>query len=140
MPALHTRGAPYFSVGLNESLTDFLVEYDALLATAHGLTDDRKVRMLSGYVSQMLDGYATGDWMTYQASIQALFPDTSASTRFTKQALHELVDFWARTPMRDDDEVLQYYRRFLEYSNPLRTAETITTTCLQAKPPRRQAL
>ena len=132
MPTPHTRGAPYFSERTNESLTDFLVEYNAL-ATAHGLTDDQKVSTLSGYASprlrefwQTLNGYNTGDWTTYRASIQALYPDTSPSTRFTKKALHDLVDSWARTPMRDDDEVLEYYRRFLEYSNPLRTAETLT--------------
>ena len=132
MPAPHTRGTPYFSERPNESLTNFLVEYDTL-ATAHGLTDDQKVTTLSGYASprlrefwQTLNGYNTGDWTTYRASIQALYPNTSASTRFTKKALHDLVDSWARTPMRDDDEVLEYYRRFLEYSNPLHTARLLT--------------
>ena len=132
MPAPHTCGAPYFSERPNESLTNFLVEYDAL-ATAHGLTNDQKVTTLSGYASlrlhefwQMLNGYNTGDWTTYWAAIQALYPDTSASTRFTKKALHDLVDSWARTPMHDDNEVLEYYRRFLEYSNPLLTARLLT--------------
>jgi hypothetical protein len=75
---------------------------------------------------QTLDGYATNDWRTYRASIEKIYPDTSASTRFTKKALHELVDSWARTPMRGEEDVLQYYRRFLEYSNPLRTAQTLS--------------
>jgi len=132
MPAPRTRGAPYFSERPHESLTDFLLEYDAL-ATAHGLNDDQKVHTLSRYVPshlhefwQTLDGYAAANWATYRASIEAIYPDTSASTRFTKKALWELVDSWARTPMRDEEDVLQYYRRFLEYSNPLCAARTLS--------------
>jgi hypothetical protein len=105
MPIPCTRGTPYFAERPDESLTDFLVDYD-VLAIAHRLTDAQKVNTLSRYIPaklrglwQSLDGYATGNWATYRTAIEAIYPDTSAATCFTKKALHELVDSWAGTPM-----------------------------------------
>jgi hypothetical protein len=99
------HGAPYFAKRHDKSLTNFLVDYDAL-AIAHGLTNAQKVNTLSRYIPaklcglwQSLDSYTTGNWVTYQAAIEAIYPDTSAATHFTKKALRELVDSWARTPM-----------------------------------------
>jgi hypothetical protein len=69
----------------------------------------------------------------YRAAIKKIYPDTSASTHFSKKALWELVDSWACTPMRDEEDVLQYYRQFLEHSNPLHVAQTLSEEDHNAK-------
>ena len=84
MPGPCSIDAPYFSKGSSGSFTNFMHEYQAL-ATANGLTDAEKVETIFRYVSpdlrkfwKSVDGYATTDWTTFSATLEAMYPDTSA--------------------------------------------------------------
>ncbi len=48
-----------------------------------------------------------------------------AESHYTKQALMELVDSAARTKMRDEKDIVEYYQRFLTICNPLLAANLI---------------
>jgi hypothetical protein len=132
MPGPRSPNAPYFSGQPNDPLADFLNEYD-MIATGHGLTDQQKVDCILRYIPysmrdlwKTLDGFSIGNWTTFQAALDRLYPDTAAATRYTRQGLMDFVDMAARSRMNDEDDVMQYYRRFLTIGNPLRLANQIS--------------
>lgn len=124
--------APHFTGESNDSIAYFLFEYDTL-ATGCGLSDCEKVKTIVHYIEhhirdlwKSLNGYSTGDWETFKSTLESLYPDTSADTRYTKRALQDFVDISAKTRMRDEDDVMTYYRHFLTLSNPLLNKQRIT--------------
>jgi hypothetical protein len=71
------------------------------------------------------DGFGTGDWQTFRATIEALYP--SSATRYTKFDLEDFVDISTTSPVKNEEDVmLYYYRRFLQISNPLYNSEHLT--------------
>ncbi|KAH9080608.1 hypothetical protein EDB83DRAFT_998541 [Lactarius deliciosus] len=133
LPSPRTAEAPYFSGQRNDPIVDFLFEYDTL-TTNHGLSHSQKVETIVHYIApsvrdfwKTLDGYSTGDWATFKSTLESLYPDTSATKRYTKRALQEFVDDYAKTRrMRDEDDVMDYYRDFLALSNPLYNNQRIS--------------
>ncbi|KAI9452662.1 hypothetical protein BJY52DRAFT_1124179 [Lactarius psammicola] len=90
--------APFFSGKPNDSLADFLLEYEAL-ATTNGLTIDEKVETITHYVPfnmrkfwRTLEGYGTKNWATFKDDLEGLYLDTLAATHYTKKALQDFVD------------------------------------------------
>ncbi|KAH9042193.1 hypothetical protein EDB85DRAFT_2139539 [Lactarius pseudohatsudake] len=132
LPSPRPAEAPYFSGRCNDPIVDFLFEYD-ILTTNHGLSDSQKVETIVHYIApsmrdfwKTLDGYSTGDWATFKSTLESLYPDTSAK-RYTKRALQEFVDNYAKTQrMRDEDDVMSYYRDFLALSKPLSNKQRIS--------------
>lgn len=124
LPSPRPAEAPYFSGRRNDPIVDFLFEYDTL-TTNHGLSHSQKVETIVHYIApsmrdlwKTLDGYSTGNWATFKSTLESLYPDTSATKRYTKRALQEFVDNYAKTRrMRDEDDVMDYYRDFLALSN-----------------------
>ncbi|KAH9048591.1 hypothetical protein EDB84DRAFT_1573933 [Lactarius hengduanensis] len=129
LPSPRPAEAPYFSGRRNDPIVDFLFEYDI----NHGLSDSQKVETIVHYIApsmrnfwKTLDGYSTGDWATFKSTLESLYPDTSAK-RYTKRALQEFVDNYAKTQrMRDEDDVMSYYRDFLALSKPLSNKQRIS--------------
>ncbi|KAI0246804.1 hypothetical protein BJV78DRAFT_1297250, partial [Lactifluus subvellereus] len=132
MPGPRSAKAPYFSGQPEDRIADFLLEYEGL-ATGYKLSEKEKVETILRYVPfsvrelwKTLTGYASADWNTFRTTLEELYPDTAAATRYTKHVLQDFIQLSSRYRMRDENDVLQYYRRFLTISNPLRTANQIT--------------
>jgi hypothetical protein len=130
MPDPCSASAPYFSGQPNELLATFLQEFDAL-AASHRLTDGQKVRTILEYVPptvrdfwKTLDGFGTGDWQTFRTTIEALYP--SATTRYTMLDLEDFVDISALSRVKNEGDVMLYYRRFLQMSTPLYNSKQLT--------------
>src|SRR5258707_8202754 len=66
-----------------------------------------------------LNGYILNDWTTFCSELRKLYPDKAASSCYTRTGLQEFVKISAQTCIRDEDELLLYYRHFLQISNPL---------------------
>src|SRR5260370_38473722 len=73
-----------------------------------------------------LDGYISKDWTTFCSELRKLYPDTAASSRYTRTGLQEFVKISAQMRIRDENELLLYYRHFLQISNPLRLSNQLS--------------
>ena len=125
MPAPRSNNAPYFSGQQGDSLADFLHEYDSL-ASSLGLTGGQKVDTILCYVPastqefwMTLDSYSLKDWRDFCTDLENLYPDTTAGSCYTRVGLQEFVQISAQTRIRDEDDLMLYYRHFLQISNPL---------------------
>ncbi len=138
-PAAMPRPAktPFFAGLSDESIAEFLADYGEL-ADGHKLTNKQKVETLRPALAQrplavptrlrirQLDGLQRG-------AGEAL-PRLRRRNALLKKGLIDLVNLTARTRMLDEKDVLDYYRRFLAISNPLRAAPTsipISRSCSQ---------
>ncbi|KAI9446942.1 hypothetical protein BJY52DRAFT_1127816, partial [Lactarius psammicola] len=116
---------PFFAGLSDEPIADFLSDYSEL-ADCHKLTDTDKVKTILRYVPhslrdfwRSLPSFATGNWTVFSTELEKLYPNLDAETRYSRQGLLDLVNLSARSRMRDEKDVLDYYRRFLAISNPL---------------------
>src|SRR5229473_3995019 len=132
MPAPRSNNAPYFSGQQGDSLADFLHEYDSL-ASSLGLTGGQKVDTILRYVPastrefwMTLDSYSLKDWRDFRTDLENLYPDTTAGSRYTRVGLQEFVRISAQTRIQDEDDLMLYYRRFLQISNPLRLSHQLS--------------
>ena len=125
MPAGKSQRAPYFSGEVGESLSEFLREYEDL-ADGNGLTERQKVETILRYVPRSvrnfwadLPGYAPAKWSRFRAEIERFYPDVEARTRCTRHALTEFVELSAESRIRDENDIMKYYRNFLTIALPL---------------------
>src|SRR6267142_114537 len=132
MPGPRSVNMPGFSKDGTVAFPDFLHEYEAL-ARANGLTNLQKVESIVRYVSlelrrfwRSLDGFDPPLWNTFHAALVDMYPDTSAATRVTKRNLRELIRKSREYRMRDEEDVMRYYRQFLKLTNPLRTTGSLS--------------
>jgi len=139
MPGPHSADTPFFSKSSNISFTDFMHEYHTL-ATANSLTNAEKVKTILRYISldlrkfwKSVNGYTTGDWAAFSMALEAMYLDTSAATRLTKKALQDLLYNTSRSHMTNEEDVMDYYREFLELTNPLCTAQQLSKEDRDAK-------
>ena len=139
MPGPCSANAPFFSKTSTGSFTDFMHEYQAL-ATANGLTDTQKVQAIFRYIPpdlwkfwKTVDGYTTDNWAMFSTALEAMYPDTLAATRLTKKALQDLLYNTLRSCMGDEEEVMDYYREFLELTNPLQAVQQLSNEDRNAK-------
>jgi hypothetical protein len=139
MPGPHSVDAPSFSEESSVSFADFLHEFEAL-ATANGLTDLQRLEVIFQYISPSLrkfwktvDGYDHSDWAIFCVALVGMYPDTSAAARFTKRALHSFIHDSRRCCMRNEEDVMRYYRQYLKLTNPLRAARKLSDEARNAK-------
>jgi hypothetical protein len=118
MPAPRSNRAPFFSGNMSDPLDDFLREFEEL-AHAHQLTDAQKVETVIRYVStdlkdywKSLDGYSTRNWTDFRLSLQTAYPDLNPRNRHSKQRLYEYIRQHSQARIRDELDVLRYYRHF----------------------------
>ncbi|KAF8274724.1 hypothetical protein EI94DRAFT_1560962, partial [Lactarius quietus] len=130
MPRANKR--PSFAGLPDEPIADFLADFEEQ-ADGYSLTDAQKVEAILKYIPfslrdfwKTVKGYSTGDWTTFSEELEKLYPDMDAELRYSRQGLIELVNLSARTRMRDERDVLDYYRCFLTINNPLRVASKIS--------------
>ncbi|KAF8263078.1 hypothetical protein EI94DRAFT_1599129 [Lactarius quietus] len=132
MPGPHSNKVLYFSGRLDDLLSDFVMEYEAL-TTACSLTSMEMAETVIRYVPfdmhefwRTLDGYRAGSWTTLKINLESLYPDTSAATHITKKTLQDFVDAAAKDRIRDKDDVIAYHCRFLKISNHLYNARELS--------------
>ena len=125
MPASKSQRAPCFSGQDDEILSEFLREYEDL-ANGNGLTEKQKVETILRYVPRSLSnlwstlpGYQTATWSSFRAELEELYPDIDARTRCTRQGLTEFVELSAEYRIRNERDILKYYRNFLTIALPL---------------------
>ncbi|KAH8977838.1 hypothetical protein EDB86DRAFT_2775052, partial [Lactarius hatsudake] len=125
MPAARSQRAPRFSGQDDEILGEFLREYEDL-ADGNGLSERQKVETILRYVPRSLrnlwstlPGYVNVHWHHFRAQLEELYPDIAGRTRCTRQGLSQFVELSARNRIRDESDVLKYYRNFLTIASPL---------------------
>jgi hypothetical protein len=72
-------------------------------------------------------GFATHDWALFRQSLEEAYPARGFQNCHSKQQLHDLVKKTSQYRMRDEDDVLEYYRRFFFIATPLVDSLDITT-------------
>ncbi|KAI9507178.1 hypothetical protein F5148DRAFT_981774 [Russula earlei] len=132
MPGPRANNAPVFSGKLDDSIADFIVDFEAL-ADGQGLNDAQKVEMVGRYISKelrefwkTLDGHGTGDWAAFRTALEKVHPDVRAASRLSKRGLFDFIDESAQSHICDEEDVIRYCQDFLCKSNPLRLANRIT--------------
>ncbi|KAI9453046.1 hypothetical protein BJY52DRAFT_1094279, partial [Lactarius psammicola] len=132
MPVARSQRAPRFSGQDDEILAEFLREYEDL-ADGNGLSERLKVEMVLRYVPRSLrnlwmtlPGYRSASWHRFRTQLEELYPDIAASTRCTRQGLTEFVELSAKCRVRDEGDVLKYYRNFLTIALPLLKDDKLT--------------
>ena len=132
MPSARASQAPHFSGGKDELLSEFLQEYKDL-ADGFRLTEEQKLETILRYDPRTLQrlwttlpGYQAGDWDHFRSHIEELYLDVAEPSRHTKQGLDRFTELSAKYRVRDEAEVLKYYRNFLTVATPLLEAHLIT--------------
>ncbi|KAN0133117.1 hypothetical protein V8E53_009147 [Lactarius tabidus] len=133
MPSPHSRSAPYFS-GRCGTFEEFLEEFEARAYDCR-LTDLQRVDVLVRYVDppvretcKSLNGYRSCDWSLFRHSLVNVFGTTTTRHQIMKQKLRNLVEDSSRIRMDREEDVLQYYRTFKHYSDPLVRSGHLTET------------
>jgi hypothetical protein len=131
-PSAWSSRVPHFSGGEDELLTEFLRKYKDL-ADGFGLTEEQKLDTILRYMPctlqrlwTTLPGYQAGDWDDFRANPEELYPDITALPRHTKQDLETFRELSAKSRIRDEAQVLKYYRNFLTVAAPLLASHRIT--------------
>jgi hypothetical protein len=124
MPSPRSRIVPYFS-GRVGTFDNFLEEFEARAYDCR-LTDLQQVDALVCYVNpsfcktcKSLNGYQSCEWSLFRHSLVNVFGTTIPHHQITKQKLHNLVEDSCRMQMDRKEDMLQYYRTFKHYSDPL---------------------
>ena len=132
MPPPRSHRAPYFSGNVDDPIEDFLREYEEL-ADDCALTSQQKVETIIRYIPvklrdlwKSLDGYVTQDWAALKRVLEHTYDGASARSRHSKQKLYDFARYSSKTQMNEEEDVLQYYRRFLIFSKPLVDARRLT--------------
>jgi hypothetical protein len=116
---------PHFSGGEDELLTEFFREYKDL-ADGFGLTEEQKLDTILHYMPrtpQRLSGRhcpatRVQGRLPSRANPEELYPDITALPRHTKQDLETFRELSAKSRIRDEAQVLKYYRIFLTAAAP----------------------
>src|SRR6266849_8391486 len=116
----------------DELVTEFLCEYEDL-ANSCRLSPVQEVETVLHYVPRILQrlwktlpSYQAKDWDNFKLELERLHPDVRALSRDTKQGLETFRKLSAKSCMRDEDDVLRYYRNFLTVVTPLLLKHHIT--------------
>ena len=132
MPPPCSVTAPFFSGRVGDSLDEFLVEYDEL-ADDRQLSEQQKCETVLRYISpshrdlwKSLDAYTDGDWSKLCHDLEGIYASTSTKGQYTRQKLYDFVQYSAKSPITEEDDVHRYYRRFLILSKPLLDSQRMT--------------
>ncbi len=70
-----------------------------------------------------LDGYTLKDWKIFCSDLEKLYPNMVASNRYTGAGLQEFIRISAQMCIQDEDNLMLYYRCFLQISSPLQLSD-----------------
>ncbi|KAF8256536.1 hypothetical protein EI94DRAFT_1860077, partial [Lactarius quietus] len=131
MPAPKSRHAPHFSGENDDILSEFLHEYEGL-ADGNGLTEKQKVEEITRYVPRnlrklwvTLPGYRASKWRRFRTELEELYPDAT-ERECTRQELSQFVELSAESHIRNENDVMKYYRNFLTIAVPLAENHILT--------------
>src|SRR5258708_7357934 len=132
MPSPRSSRAPHYSGSVDDSMEDFLREFEEL-ANSCGLTNHQKVETVTCYTTsalrefwKSLDGYVALDWRDLKRELLELYAGTSALRRHSEQQLRGFVRASAKSRMRSEADVVHYYRQFIILSKPLLDSQRLT--------------
>jgi hypothetical protein len=132
MPAPRSNQAPHFSAAVNDSIEDFLREYEEF-ADNCGLTEEQKVETLTRYAETSLrefwksqEGYKALDWRSLKRALLKIYGGTAATKCHSKRKLKDFAKESAKFRMRDEDDIILYYRQFIVLSQPLLDTQRLT--------------
>jgi hypothetical protein len=132
MPFHQSTRTPYFSGNVEDSLEDFLRDFEEL-ANSCQLTGPQKVEKILRYIPssqrnhwKSFDGYDTRDWDEFRRSLEEIYDPVSTASLYSQQKLYDFVKYSARTRATGQSDVIQYYRRFMMLSKPLITSDRLT--------------
>ena len=138
MPAPKSRHAPHFSGEDDDILSEFLHEYEGL-ADGNGLTERQKVEEITRYVPRnlrklwvTLPGYKAFKWHRFRRELEELHPDAEEHA-CTHQELSRFVELSAETHIRNEKDVMKYYRNFLTLAVPLAENHVLTANDFNAE-------
>ena len=90
------------------------------------LSDQQKCETVLRYVApthqdlwKTLDEFRVYDWNGFRRALSDIYVNTASQRWYAKQKLVEFVESSSRSHMNDEDDVLQYYCRFLILLKPL---------------------
>ena len=114
---------------MEQKLDNFLREYEEL-ADSNGLTTRQKVETIIRYVAvshrdywMVADGYATHDWNDFCRALQRTYLDVSAKGKYTQDKLRDFTKESCKHRQCEEEDILQYYRRFQCYAQVLSVVE-----------------
>jgi len=152
MPSARSKLAPYFFSEVHNPIKEFLQEYKEL-ADSNGLTRQQKVETIIHYINpsqwdiwRSLADFINQDWDDLCAELRDKYVSPTMEGHYSRQKLLEYIERSAQVSMKDESDVLKYYRNFNTLSKPLldRTHMTIgehnATFWLGFHPEDRQAL
>jgi hypothetical protein len=132
LPAARSEHAPRFSNQDSESISDFLREYEAL-TSGLGVSDQDKVTNITRYTPSkiaefwvLLDGYDTKNWKAFCAELNSLYRRAKSANNYSRAGLQEFITLSAHHRLKDEDDIIVYYRRFLQFSKPLLASRKLT--------------
>ncbi len=70
-----------------------------------------------------LDGYTLKDWKIFCSDLEKLYPNMVASNCYTGAGLQEFIRISAQMCIQDEDNLMLYYRCFLQISSPLQLSD-----------------
>ncbi|KAI9446706.1 hypothetical protein H4582DRAFT_2069989 [Lactarius indigo] len=133
MPSARDHRAPFFSGHVGDPFDKFLREFEEL-ATTYAPTPQQKAETILCYIPpelrelwRLLEGYPARDWALFCQSLVEIYDGASAQSRHSKQKLYDFAHHNSQTHMRDEEDIIEYYRRFLVVSEPIVGANRITT-------------
>jgi hypothetical protein len=124
MPSPRLDHAPYFS-GRRDMFKDFLAKFEDLTYDCR-LTNPERVDTIIHYVDlstrelcKTLHGYYSCDWTSFRHSLLNTFGCFIPRHEIDRQKLHNFIKDSSRTRMACEEDVLQYHKVFIHYTDPL---------------------
>jgi hypothetical protein len=132
MPLSCSQTVPYFSRHIDDSLDNFLKEYEELAKDCR-LTEQQKCEMVLCYVAlthcdlwKSLDEFHLSDWMRFHQALSCNYVSPSRQGQYSKQKLLEFVKSSSRSHMTEEEDILWYFRCFILLSKPLLNSQQLT--------------
>jgi hypothetical protein len=132
MPSPRSQTVPYFSRSVEDSWEDFLKEYEDL-ARGCRLTGQEKCEMLLCYIAlshcdlyRSLDEYSNSDWAGFHQALSCIYKSPSMEGKYSQQKLLDFVKLSSKICKKEEEDMWQYYRKFLILSKPLLNSQELT--------------
>jgi hypothetical protein len=134
MPLRGTRDAPKFDGKTAAQLPRFLEDVE-ILGDAAGITEEAMIKAAIRYadleeaeVWETLDAASGVDWADFVTAVKDLYPGCEGASRFCRADLQYLVYEYSKKPMRSQDDLGEYRRKFIKISAHLVTAKKLAET------------
>jgi hypothetical protein len=132
LPSPHSKYAPRFTDAPSESINAFLNEFDTI-ADDLGLSDANKVISIIRFTSDDLqsfwtlsNNYIARNWPAFRKELHYLHRNAKTENLRTRPGLQAFIEQSAQNRLADEDDLITYHRRFLEFSRRLRAANQLT--------------